>query len=162
MKKIILIIGIILLIVSAAVLIYFNNKEIKSSVNSLFSLNSFEHGLTCNELPSAKEVRNVFETNLNMAIKVAEINGDEVKIDGLNVKVKNTSVYSNGLGYIGHYVSISVYEYANNSDNLSLNKKECEDKADIKITITGKDDFDKVKQLLGSNFFGVPYRIINI
>lgn len=162
MKKIILIIGIILLIVSAAVLIYFNNKEIKSSVNSLFSLNSFEHGLTCNELPSAKEVRNVFETNLNMAIKVAEINGDEVKIDGLNVKVKNTSVYSNGLGYIGPYVSISVYEYANNSDNLSLNKKECEDKADIKITITGKDDFDKVKQLLGSNFFGVPYRIINI
>jgi hypothetical protein len=94
-----------------------------------------EHYLTCNELPDKTQVEEIFQKHNETIQQIKNLYPDRIEI------------------------SVNTYNSNSSFNNRKLN---CPEKADIIILLQTNEQRKKIEEILGKDFFGIPYRIINM
>lgn len=149
MKRKVYILSLVVTVIGLMLL--FNQKNIGYLISTNFYGNR-EHYVNCNKLPSISEASKILIDHKKEAIEIVSIGSDTVSINGSNLNVIEANKNPQDV-YTGSNVSFRLSE---------VNEGDCRNKAQLEMTAGGTKDYEKIRQIIGDTFFGIPYRITNI
>jgi hypothetical protein len=102
----------------------------------------------CQNLPTYSTVQSLVSSNRNEILKIVSIGIENPQVNKSFESIQNENRDSVDL-FTGPFVTFRLEQV-------------CGDKILIRMTAGGTKDYEKIKQIIGETFHGVPYQIDNI
>lgn len=154
-----------LVLLSIFFVLGFSQKSFQSLVKKIFNTTitplNVEHYLSCDQLPTTKQVKEAIQNHKDTILDLVSSGSDSVMINGKEVKIKEYyNKEDQTYHFDGAYISILLNQYTQENNNYTSNGQVCSDKADILIYFVRPEDKKHIQSVIGKNFYGVPYRMI--
>lgn len=135
--------------------------QVKKGFNVIIAPLNVEHYLSCEQLPTTNQVKDVMRSHNDTILNLISLGSDSVIINGKKEKVKEYYGKKDQVYFFdGAYVSVLLNQYTNENNKNTGNDQICPKKADILIYFVRPEDKKQIQSVIGKDFFGIPYRMI--
>lgn len=135
--------------------------QIKKAFNIILTPLNVEHYLSCDQLPTTKQVQKTIQDHKDTIIDLISIGSGSVMMNGKEENIKEYYKNQNQTyQFDGSYVSVLLNQYSQENNSNAGNSQVCPDKADILIYFVRPEDKKHIQSIIGKDFYGVPYRMI--